>query len=89
MNEINKELSKYSWKVKREFEKLFPCLHPLHRIEVFNKEYYLEQAVIKLRLEKYPAKYIEENYTPEILEIENEDEFWKRWNRYRKVKRFS
>lgn len=88
---INKELSKYSWKLKREFEKLFPCKNPLHTIDVSNKEYIDEQYMIGVRmklakLQNKEYKPIVEKYSIETIECESVDEFWAKWNRFKKLK---
>lgn len=88
---IQKELSKYSWKFKREFEKLFPCKNPLHIIDVANKEYIDEQNMIgvKMKLAKLQDKEykpIIEQYSMETISFESSDEFWSRWNRFKKLK---
>lgn len=85
---INAELSKYSWKIKREFEELFPCKNPIHIIDVANKEYCFEQAFIAEQIKRDNTKIFEEKYTIECVRFESHEEFWKRWNRFKKIKSF-
>jgi|SRR6185436_1236796 len=90
---INEELSKHSWRTIRKFEELFPCLNPLHIIEVQNKEYLDEQKIIslKMKLAKNQGteyKKIPETFTTEHIRYESVEEFWQRWNRFKKVKSF-
>lgn len=87
---INEELSKYSWKAKREFERLYPCAKPLHTIEVFNKEYIKERAYIKALMKVQGDKFVpmKENFTPETISYETPEEFWKRWNKYKKIRSY-
>lgn len=90
---INDELSKYSWKAKREFEKLYPCTKPSYVIEVYNKEYLKEQAYIKALMRVAKEKGIEfepvtEKFTIEYLEIESPEEFWRKWNKFKKLRSY-
>lgn len=83
---INKELSKYSWKTKREFEKLFPCPQPIHMVEVENKEYIEEQQKIAIAI-KTNKPYLWLAST-ECIYYQTHKEFWERWNRFQQLKPF-
>jgi len=87
---INEELSKYSWKAKREFERLYPCANPMHKIEVFNKEYVKEQFYIKALKKVQGDEFVpvKEQFTPETISYETPEEFWRRWNKYKKIRSY-
>lgn len=85
---IKDELGKFSWKTKREFERLFPCKISNHTLEVPCKEYLMEQKHIRImKLAKGEEFYdtIKLNYSLVNLQYENVDEFWKRWNKFKRV----
>ena len=89
---INKELTQYSWKIKREFEKLFPCKNPLITIEVSNREYDMEQKMIsvQLKVDKLRGEEVKEyknKYSMETISFESHESFWKNWKRFQKFNR--
>lgn len=74
---IRLELQKYSWKTIAEFEHLLPCDHnKSHIIDIFPKEYFIR------------SDGFDEYYSLSYLEIESSEDFWQRWNRFKKLKAF-
>lgn len=85
---IKDEMGKFSWKTKREFERLFPCKNQLHTIEVYNKEYLAEQKhmrIMKLARGEEFYDTIKLQYSPENISYESTDEFWSRWKKFKRV----
>ena len=76
---INKELSQFSYKIKRKFEELFPCTNPLNILEVYSKEHC--EAIGLTNNYDFDKIY----YTIEYLEYESIEEFWFRWNKFKKM----
>ena len=88
---IKDEMGKFSWKTKREFERLFPCKQVNHTLEVPCKEYLAEQKyfrIMKLARGEEFYETIKLNYAVENLHYENVDDFWARWKKFRKVASF-
>ena len=69
---IRDEVKSYSWETFREFEKIFPCADDRGLVEVYTREYFED----------------EENTFPYYLEIESNEDFWNRWNKFKKLKVF-
>jgi hypothetical protein len=85
---IQDELGKFSWKTKREFERLFPCKNALCTIEVYSKEYLAEQKhfrIMKMAQGEEFYATIKPNYCPETISYENVEDFWSRWKKFKRV----
>lgn len=88
MRLVREELNKVSWKTIRAFTESFPCPQPSTTISVLFKEYLKEQAIIKILLDKDPTKLYQENYSPEYIQYHSFDDFWIRWNKFKKLRAF-
>jgi hypothetical protein len=77
---IQNELQKYSWKILREFQELFPC-KKLYTLEI------LRSQVSFLIDSSYQSKKLSESYV-DYFDIESPNKFWVDWYRYKQLKAF-
>ena|SRR5690606_13099457 len=90
MCSINEELSQFSWKTIAEFRDMFRCDRndPNAKMyEVLCKEYCDEQKEIKKKLKSGLTNEEElySHYCHEIIYMTSFEDFWYRWNKFKKL----
>ncbi len=73
-DKIRKELRKFSWITIREFEEILPSSYPSDKLYA---------------VEIFPKEYRdEEDYSIEYIFMFSPEDFWNRWNRFKKLRAF-
>lgn len=85
---INEELANYSWKLISDFDWMFKDRTSSgYILEVLCKEYVEEQEKIKLSTKDNPYN-VQSYYYVEHIRILSPEDFWIKWNRFKKMKAF-